>query len=491
MSTRVWLFALLLAVPAVSFGVSEAVQAHQNSELRMALRSQYPDADATKLAAVTVDQLCAGAASTPSLSDICDTNASLNLMRQAAVWAAGVGLALLIAIWLAGNLAKANRSLLVYVFRPGLYITVLVLVALIVTHAGLAMATIYFGESALTNRIHGGLILAIGLGAVLGVLAMVRSSFSLVTKAQVVVVGRSVSRDEAPDLWSQIDRAAARLQALGPQHIVLGLDANFFVTEADVTCLSGKLTGRTLYCSMPLCRILTEDEFHSIVGHELGHFKGADTKFSERFYPIYRGTALSLQSLTEIGSDGAKALPLLPAIATLTYFYESFAVAESRLSREREFAADAAGASLTSASTLAGALVKVHAFSGIWTGFDEAAGAALREGNVYTNASTLFAGAVARNATPSSLEGLADSHLPHPTDSHPPLQARLQGLHHDMPALTASALNVTPSPSALETTPGLEALEEEVTHAYQVLLARRLGIGASEAIEPPPSPGGV
>lgn len=320
-----------------------------------------------------------------------------------------------------------------------------------------------------------GLILAIGIGAALGVIAMVRSSFSLVRKAQVTVIGRSVARAEAPELWRRVDDAARRLGALGPQHIVLGLDANFFVTEAHVTCLNGQLEGRTLYCSMPLSRILTQAEFDSIIGHELGHFRGEDTKFSERFYPIYRGTALSLQSLQEVGSDGARAVPLLPAIATLSYFYESFAVAESRLSRDREFAADAAGASLTTASTLASALVKVHAFAGLWSGFDEAATEALRDGKVYVNASMLFASAVARAATPASLEGLAELHLPHPTDSHPPLGARLQALRHEIAAVAPAALQVNPTTPAL-TIEKLETIEEEVSQAYQFILGKRLGI---------------
>jgi len=477
MVSRRWVVGLMLAVPTVAIVVSLAVQGHLNSELRGALLKRYPDSDPAKVAMLTVGQLCASADATPSLTELCGTDAGLNRMREAALGAVACAFLLLLVIWLAGKLAQYNRTLLIYVFRPGLYLTVLVLVGLIVVHAGLAMATIYFGESALINQIHGGLILLIGIGAAAGVVAMIKSSFAIVKKAQVAVVGRSIRQGDAPDLWTRVSGLAAKLQALVPDHIVLGLEPNFYVTEAEVTCLSGTLSGRTLYCSMPLCRILTEGEFDSIIGHELGHFKGSDTKFSERFYPIYRGTALSLQALTKIGNDGAKALPLLPAIATLSFFYESFAVAERRLGRDREFAADAAGASITSASTLAGALVKVHAFSGIWGGFDEAAVAALREGKAYANASTLFAGAVARHATPASLDGLAGKQSPHPTDTHPPLGDRLLALNQDLSSLTAEVLNVSPAVPALGMIAELERIEEEVTEAYHVLLAHRLGIG--------------
>lgn len=155
MVKRSWLFALLLAVPLIAFLVSAAVQGHMNSQLREALRAEYPDADPGRVASATVDDLCTDG-STGSLATVCGTNASLKLMKAAALWSAGIAMGLLLAIWLAGLVARSNRSLLAYVFRPGLYLTVLVLVGLVITHAALAMATIYFGESALVNRIHAG-----------------------------------------------------------------------------------------------------------------------------------------------------------------------------------------------------------------------------------------------------------------------------------------------------------------------------------------------
>ena len=482
MRQRLWLLLLLLAVPAIAFGVSTAVQAHFDAELRTALRNQIPDADPEKVAAATVDKLCADQP-TGTFAEICEMNAHLNLMRRAAISAAIIAIALLIVIGVAGKLAQTNRLLLVQVFRPGLYLTVVVLVGLVLTHAALAIASIYYGEAALTGSIHAGLIATIGIGAGLGIVAMIRSSFSVVKKAQVMVIGRAVSRSETPELWTRVDSAARTLQALPPDQIVLGLDPNFFVTEANVTCLSGDLTGRTLYCSMPLSRILTETELDAIVGHELAHFKGDDTRFSERFYPIYRGTAQSLQSLNEVGSSGGRAIPLLPAVATLSFFYESFAVAESRLSRERELAADAAGASLTSASALASALVKIHAFTGVWNGFDEAAASALKEGKAYANASMLFATAVADNASPSAFEGLVENHLLHPTDSHPTLGVRLQALKHELPEMTTAALQVSPSASALGATEIILPIEEEVTGVYQAILAHRLGIQIDDGAE--------
>lgn len=59
--------------------------------------------------------------------------------------------------------------------------------------------------------------------------------------------------------------------------LVVGLTPTFFVTEADVHCIGGTVTGRTMYLSVPLCRILTVEELSAVIAHELGHFRGEDT----------------------------------------------------------------------------------------------------------------------------------------------------------------------------------------------------------------------
>jgi Zn-dependent protease with chaperone function len=473
--TRLKLLALLLVVPAVAYGVATVVRGQMNAELRSAIVREVPNADRAMVAAATVDAYCAGGGATNN-PGICATNGRLGFMARAASWTAGVTLVLLALIWGAGRWARTNRSLLLHVFRPGLYVTIGVLVCLTIANAALAIAAIYVGESALIERVHVGIIFAVAAGAVLGIMGMIGSLTSVVQAATTRVLGQAVSRDEAPELWRSVDASASTLGALPPDNIVLGLDTNFFVTEATVECESGQLEGRTPYCSLPLGRILTPGEFDAIVGHELGHFKGEDTKFSSHFYPIYRGTALSLQALQEVGLHGARAIPLLPAIATLSYFYESFAVAESHLSRDREIAADAAGASITTPATLGSALVKVHAFADTWSGTIEAAIEALEQGSSCRNASTAFAGHVKEEANPAALQGLDDQQLAHPTDSHPPLSVRLAALGLDLAAVSEASLDITPAATALDRVPAVERLEERLSHAYQVLLARRLDL---------------
>lgn len=474
MLARIWLLGLILGVPLLGFAVSTGIRAHLNSELRAAALKQAPDADSARLAALTVTRLC----ETPdsSTANLCSTDSNLGLMRSASLGAGAVGLGLLAIIALAGLAAQFNRSLLLSLFRPGLYLAAITVTGLIVVHAIIAIAAIYYGESALVNRIHFGVILAIGVGALAGVIAVARSTFGIVQKAETIAIGKSVSVDEAKGLWDHTTLVAEKLGALKPDHIVVGLDPTFFVTEANVASLSGTLAGRTLFCSLPLARILTVEEFTAVVGHELGHFRGDDTKFSERFYPIYRGTATAIASLQTAGGEGSGGLALLPAIAIFSFFLDRFAIAENRHSRSRELLADRAGAEASSTRAMASALVKVHAFTAIWNEVQQASIEAMKEGKVYRNTSALFAEAVANNATMAAFEGIADMHTSHPTDSHPTLAVRLRSLGIDLASVSDEALAVRPVPSAAGFVPETEAQEEALSETYQMLLARRLGI---------------
>lgn len=472
------LLALLFAVPVFGLLAANWVQSENNEQLRQVLQEQFPDAPAEKLAGATVNILCAER--NPDIDEICSDNDNLNLMRTASWWAIGVGAALLLLIRLAGSIARSNRTLLLWVFKPGLYLTAIALVGLVLTHAALAIGTIYYGESAAVGRVHVGIIAAVGIGALLGAFAIIRNTFAILHKVTSQAIGVALTRQEAPRLWQAIDDTARRLGSLVPDHAVVGLEPNFFVTEANVKCLNGTLTGRTLYCSLPLARIMSRDEFISVLGHELGHFKGEDTKFSAKFYPIYRGTTASLQALGEVSGEGAGGVALLPAIAVFGYFLDSFSIAESRISRDRELAADRAGAYVTTPAAIATALVKLHAFSGIWNDLQLAAVDRLKEGRYFINASILFAESASERAIPESLEGLDATHLSHPTDSHPQLATRLQALGMTVAELRNNALDVSPPDSALDLFDNVEACEEELSERFQLYLAHICGIAVPD-----------
>lgn len=475
MSHRILLLCLLLGLPAVGFGVASGVQSHFGSELRSAIHKQYPNLPAERLNKLTISLACQR--DRADIPEICSTNDGLVLMKYGALGAMAAGLLLLLLIKLAGILTRGSRTLLVLAFVPGLYFTTLVLVGVILVHAAIAIGIIYYLTAVFFGIIPIGILFAIGLGAALGMFAMARATLSVVRRSQTYVVGSELSREAAPLLWSHVESLAMKIGALHPQHIIVGLDPNFFVTEAKVVCLSGNISGRTLYCSLPLCRILSKGEMSAVVGHELGHYKGKDTKFSRRFYPVYRGTTEAIASLNAAGGEGLHALALIPAMAVLGYFLRCFSLAEHRLGRERELAADKVGAEVTDGSTMATALVKVHAFTAYWGTLQEAVVATLKQGNIFVNASKTYAETCVQNSGPSVLQGIADRHLSHPTDTHPSLEARLKNLQTTLQEVTAAALNLPPADCAVEYVTNYEAKEEEISKSYQLLLARNLGIG--------------
>ena len=85
-----------------------------------------------------------------------------------------------------------------------------------------------------------------------------------------------------------------------------------------------------------------------------------------------------------------------------------------------------------------------------------------------------IAGVLAALVTTASMD--------HPTDSHPPLSLRLQNLGVTLGTVAQPALAVAPDNPAIVLFDAPEKLEEEISSAYQQLLAQHLP--ASQTEEP-------
>lgn len=385
------------------------------------------------------------------------------------------------AIETAGRITRSHPQWLATLFGPGLRITLLFLVLLISLHAALAMATLWWGESVLFESVHLKIVFLIGLGAVTGIFSLAKASLSVVKRATTGVLGTELRREENPRIWAFVEETAHRLGAAVPQHIIAGLFPTFYVTEADVDCIGKQITGRTLYLSLPLCRILTVGELQAVVGHELGHFRGQDTALSQQFYPIYRGAEEALHALTN-HYHGYR-LALLPAVYALAFFLESFATSESARSRDREFLADQAGREAAGEHDLASSLVKILAFADQWETVDTAMRKALAQQQAVPNASLAFAQAARERANPALLEGLDRQQVPHPIDSHPPLSQRLAALNLSLQTVSETALQPAPTAPAIDLIPGNEQIETDLTASLNRLLVE------SGEIHPETAPG--
>lgn len=250
------------------------------------------------------------------------------------------------------------------------------------------------------------------------------------------LTGRSVSPTESPALWEWMRDIAQRLNALAPDHIVVGLCDGFFVTSSDIrlTPSDTLLRGRTLYLPLTYLAVLSRAETEVIIGHELAHFSGADTEFSTRFSPIFSGVHRNMEQLDDLRHrDLISQIMLYPTFLLSEFFYEQFNHAVKHWSRQRELIADAVGSSLHSPLDAASALLRTRLFD---APIQEAVGRARLQA---TDQDDLVAELIqiAQTRGLDNPQAHLDDEWTHPTDTHPTLRQRMD------------ALQVTPDASLL------------------------------------------
>jgi Zn-dependent protease with chaperone function len=471
------LIAFVTAIPLGGYLAGAYVKSDFKAQWARLVAKEFGDKglEAVKAGQFSLESVCTD--SQVAVESTCQTYQHVQWLQKASILALIAGLGLLLAIFLGARVASSSRSLLLTIFSPGLKVVLLTLFTLILVQGAVATYGAYIFEATIVHRVHFFLIGGIGLGALLGAVAMIKAGFAMSRQASTSVLGKTVPEEAEPQLWKFVREIAARLGANPPQNIVLGLEPNFYVTSADVVVYPGanKQLHETLYISLPLMRILSCDELTAVIGHELGHFRGEDTKFSLKFYPIYAGTGQALAALENQSEAGARALALLPASAILSFFMEQFAQAERALGRHRELEADKAGASVSSGRALATALLKIGVFSPLWASIRAAMVEALNQGKAYPNVSTLYAEVVASSGKPELFDDAAVTPIAHPTDTHPPTGVRIQALGLSVAELRdrTLAIDVAATSANLLTNP--TAIEEELTDVeHRVLL--ELGI---------------
>ena len=292
----------------------------------------------------------------------------------------------------------------------------------------------YIGESYAFGVVHYFLIGALGFGSVIAAFILIRSTFSFTKRLQTTVTGSNLSASDAPVLYSFVEKISKKLGSTSPQNIVVGLDANFFVTNANVSCLVDQkvLSGETLFLSAPLSRLLTKDELAAVIGHELGHFRGKDTVYSMKFAPVYAGIDGAIRGMDVEDDEDIMGLAKIPALAVLSYMYEVFSRNERSIGHERELQADQAGAEASSARHLATALAKISFYSEVWLSTQKKNIGRLSDGKITNNLSAVFIDSakydVEHTRFKQILEAILQRKIAHPTDTHPTFSERLHGL---------------------------------------------------------------
>jgi hypothetical protein len=318
-------------------------------------------------------------------------------------------------------------------------------VAVVIFEAGMLVQGGFTGDGVKLMGIAavaiGGLILAAG-GALLGL----RRALDAFEPDPLPILGRQIAADAAPGLWRLVNGLAERMGALKPEALVVGLTEGFFVTSGPAVIDPGgaRLTGRILYVPLPHLALMRGDETAAIIGHELAHYAGGDTAYSQRFLPIYAGVGRSLDAIAE---RERSALGLLgPSVSLGLFVMERFHLLVRHWSRVREFAADAAGAAVTSSAASARALLRYGAIAPCISETLEAAADAPEK------ASSDLVAAVLERAVAQGLNDPA-AHLEegqgHPTDTHPPTAERIAALGQAIDAALLEAAGVAPPAHAL------------------------------------------
>lgn len=364
-----------------------------------------------------------------------------------------------------GLLARKNRESLFRLFRPGLLLSQASAVLLTIANGAIGFIYLYNSGTSTTY------LAILGLFALMAVLMICYHSFSPLRTVSNWVWGKAIARADYPELWKYVESIANNVQTTPPDTIIMGMEPTFYVTETPSTLFDGALethvTGKILYISLPFSAILSQSELAAIIGHEMGHFVGDDTQWGKKFYPIYKASENTINSLGNSFSMLPRFMALvmfLPSYLFMSFFKRAFEHSEKKMARERELEADRIGAQLTSKETQAIALVKIYHYHNIFDTMKSHFREALTENKMPVNSITWFQESCTQLPEAEGLEqALHEQKMSHPTDTHPPLIDRLDAL--GIPLANVHHLaRVIPTETARSLISDGETLEEELTN---------------------------
>jgi len=466
---------VMLLIPILGFALAQWV----TSDINQDLRSSGAD--------LTVTQLCADAQLVQSTGarHLCSRVAHMRLVRQASIGSGVAGVLLLLLFVTTSAMAGADRKKITRIFPPLVVFSLLTLAVLVLVQGAILTYSVYLAEITAFGSYHVYLIAAVGIGALLGVGSLIKACFSLAGKREQPILGKQLARDQHPALFSFAKAIAEKLGAREPDHIVVGLDPNFFVTSAHVQLIgtNEELTGETLYLSLPLARIFTREEIRAVIGHELGHFRGKDTMYSLRFAPVYAGLTHGINTLG--ASRDLTAIVQLPARSVLQYMIEVFHRNVSTISRQREFEADKAAMEAAPAQALATSLLKIGLYGNAWNGLQNAVVERMGKRKFTRNMSSLFASIVRYDVNtqkiPEAINDVAGQTVSHPTDSHPPTAIRIEQAGLRVEDINHEDLLVGED-NSIDLVADHQAIEEELT-ANQQKMYVAMGVQVPTALD--------
>ncbi len=172
--------------------------------------------------------------------------------------------------------------------------------------------------------------------------------------------------------------------------------------------------------------MLSRGEVEAVVAHELAHFTGEDTQFSQSFLPLLASMSRTMAAVTtrQCTRHGREAM-WQPASVLAGHVLDSFGSTVSHWSRLREFEADQAALRAGRGRDAATALIRTGLGSGLTQ--DALDDMFERPGH----ASRDVVGAVMERAAYIGFQSPArhpEDRQPHPTGTHPLTRQRIKAL---------------------------------------------------------------
>lgn len=147
--------------------------------------------------------------------------------------------------------------------------------------------------------------------------------------------GLKVSRQEAPQLWAEVDRFVQVANAPKVDAIIVNMQMNAAAAQAPAWGFFGP-TRSDLIIGLPLLAVLSPEEAKHVLAHEFGHFAGAHGKMGGRIYRL-------MQRIDFLQEQGGIHGPFL------RWYERKLDSMSFALRRQQEFEADALAARLCGA----------------------------------------------------------------------------------------------------------------------------------------------
>ena len=277
------------------------------------------------------------------------------MMDKVAFWTLIGGGVIVLMIVLFGALAFKDRQGQLQSLKLARPFLMLASALAVLVQGGMLVWLSFWGTAFFTQTYYPKLVMAMGLLVLAAMFYMIKGIFKKLPPEE-DVEGDVVTREAAPALWSRIDALAARVGTAPPDHIIAGIDTNFYVTEAPLSVNQKGLDGRKLYVSIPLLRQLTTAQADGVMVHELTHLHEGDTASGALLGPkLHRFD----QYIYLMRKDISTVMVYYP----LCLYRMLFELAWQRNSREREFVADRNAATLIAPAAIVESLIKISAYA--------------------------------------------------------------------------------------------------------------------------------